>query len=262
MNTVWSKADIHVHTTYSDGHAGVDEVLEHAVQNTDLRVIAITDHDTIEGALEARSLAEEYGIEVAVGEEVSTSDGEVLALFIEQQLPPGLPAAETIAAVHAQGGLCVAAHPYYRMVPSMGRRGLRKRASGPEPEWHLDAIEVFNAGLLSSVNNRRAAATATALGLPALGGSDSHHCATIAYGYTLFPGRSAADLRAAIVLGQTYAAGRHWGPVRMAEIIGLIVRRELRNPMKWVRRKTENRMPPLPDGGTCSSATPHVLTPG
>jgi predicted metal-dependent phosphoesterase TrpH len=54
MKTVWSKADIHVHTTYSDGHADVDEVLEHAAQYTDLRVIAITDHDTIEGALEAR----------------------------------------------------------------------------------------------------------------------------------------------------------------------------------------------------------------
>jgi predicted metal-dependent phosphoesterase TrpH len=262
MHTLWSKADIHVHTTYSDGHAGVEEVLEHAAQNTDLQVIAITDHDTIEGALEARSLAEEYGIEVVVGEEVSTADGELLALFIEQRLPPGLAAAETIAAVHAQGGLCVAAHPYYRMVPSMGHRGLRKRGSGPDPEWRLDAIEVFNVGLLLSVGNRRAAMTATALGLPALGGSDSHHPKTIGYGYTLFPGISAVDLRAAMELGQTCAAGHRWGPIRTAEVIGLMVRRELRNPMKWVGRKTENRMPPIPDGGSCSSATPQVPTPG
>jgi predicted metal-dependent phosphoesterase TrpH len=120
MNTLWSKADTHVHTTHSDGHAGVDEVLDHAARQIDLRVIAITDHDTIEGALEARSLAERYGIEVVVGEEVSTADGEQLALFIEERLPPGLPAAETIAAAHAQGGLCVAAHPYYRMCPRWG----------------------------------------------------------------------------------------------------------------------------------------------
>jgi len=233
MNTVWSKADTHVHTTHSDGHADAEEVLEHAVQNTDLRVIAITDHNTIEGALEARSLAEQYGIEVIVGEEVSAADGELLALFIEQRLPPGLPAAETIAAVHAQGGLCIAAHPYDRMVPSMGHRGLRKRGSEPDPEWPLDAIEVFNAGLLLSRGNRQAEATA-ALGLPALGGSDSHHPKTIGYGYTLFPGWGSAYLQAAIEFGQTYAAGRRWGAMRTAEVIGLIVQRELRNPTKWI----------------------------
>jgi predicted metal-dependent phosphoesterase TrpH len=233
MKAVWSKADIHVHTTYSDGHADVEEVLEHAIQRTDLRVIAITDHNTIEGALEARSLAEKYGIEIIVGEEVSTADGELLALFIEQRLPPGLPAAKTIAAIHEQGGLSVAAHPYDWMVPSMGRRGLRKRGSGPDPEWRLDAIETFNAGLLLSRGNRRAAMTAAALGLPALGGSDSHHPKTIGYGHTLFSGNGAEDLRAAIELGQTYAAGHSWGVIRMAEVIGLIVQRELRNPTPW-----------------------------
>src|SRR5829696_1420809 len=138
MHTLWSKADIHVHTTYSDGHTGVEEVLEHAAQSTDLQVIAITDHDTIEGALEARSLAEEYGIEVVVGEEVSTADGELLALFIERRLPPGRPAAETIAAIHEQDGLAVAAHPYHRLAPSVGRRDMLRRASGPDPEWPLD----------------------------------------------------------------------------------------------------------------------------
>jgi predicted metal-dependent phosphoesterase TrpH len=246
MKTVWSKADIHVHTTYSDGHADVEEVLEHAVQNTDLRVIAITDHNTIEGALEARSLAETYGIEVIVGEEVSTADGELLALFIEQRLPSGLPAAKTIAAVHEQGGLCIAAHPYDWMVPSMGHHGLRKRGSGPDPEWRLDAIETFNAGLLLSRGNSRAAVTAAALGLPALGGSDSHHPKTIGYGYTLFPGWDSADLQTAIEFGQTYAAGRSWGPVVTAEVIGLIVRRELRNRTKRVGRNTINRTsPPL-----------------
>jgi predicted metal-dependent phosphoesterase TrpH len=255
MRTVWSKADIHVHTTHSDGHAGVEEVLEHAVRRTDLRVIAITDHNTVEGALEARSLAEAYGMEVVVGEEVSTADGELLALFIEQRLPPGLPAAETIDAVHEQGGLAVAAHPYHWLAPSVGRRDLLRRVSGSDPEWPLDAIEVFNAGLLLSRGNRRAVATAVALGLPAVGGSDSHHPKTLGYGHSLFPGRGARDLRAAIESGQTYAAGHRWGPIRIAEIMGLIVRRELRDPAKWVRSTKDQTSPP-------SLVTAHAPTPG
>jgi hypothetical protein len=86
---------------------------------------------------------------------------------------------------------------------------------------------------------------AAALGLPALGGSDSHHPKTIGYGHTLFPGNNAEDLRAAIELGQTYAARRSWGPIRMAEVIGLIVRRELCDPAKWVRRTQGQTSPPL-----------------
>lgn len=212
MHTIWNKADLHVHTTHSDGHASVEEVLEYAAWHTDLRVIVITDHNMIDGALEARSLAKVYGIEIVVGEEISTADGELLALFIEQRLPPGLSAAETIAAVHEQGGLAVAAHPYHRLVPSMGHRGLRERSSGSDPEWPLDAIEALNAGLLSPRSNRRGAATAAALGLPEVGGSDSHHPKTIGYGHTLFPGCGAADLRAAMESGRTVAAGRLWGP--------------------------------------------------
>jgi len=240
VSTTWSKADLHVHTTCSDGHSGVREVVEHAARRTDLRVIAITDHNTIEGALEARNLAREYGIEVVVGEEVSTGDGELLALFIERRLPPGRPAAETIAAVHEQGGLCVAAHPYGLLVPSMGRRNnLRKRCSGRNPEWPLDAIEVFNAGLISQSNNSRAAATAAALGLPGCSGSDSHHLATIASGYTLFPGHSAADLRAAIEQGQTHAAGHKWGLIRTTEVVCLIARRELSNLRTRIQQENE-----------------------
>lgn len=113
MNTQWSKADLHIHTNYSsDGTASVVDVLEHVVKHTDLRVIAITDHDTIDGALEARRIARAYGIDVIVGEEISTADGHMLALFIEQMVPPGQPASTSIAAVHAQGGLCIPAHPY------------------------------------------------------------------------------------------------------------------------------------------------------
>lgn len=219
VSTSWSKADIHIHTVYSDGTATVREVLEHTAAHTDLRVIAVTDHDTIEGALEARSLADAYGIEIIVGEEVSTSEGHLLALFIEQPIPPRRSAAATIAAVHAQGGLCIAAHPYDMVVPSLGRYGLQTRAAAPSRDWHFDAIETFNASLWLASNNTRAATVAAALELPACGGSDSHHLATIGLGYTLFPGRNAADLFQAVLCGQTRADGRYWHRIHNLEVV-------------------------------------------
>src|SRR5262249_43221368 len=113
-----SKADLHIHTTHSDGAATVPELLEHVAQFSDIRVIAITDHDSIAGARQAAQLARQFDVEVIVGEEVSTAEGHLLALFIDAFLPPGRPAAETIAAIHAQGGLAIAPHPFDRSVPS------------------------------------------------------------------------------------------------------------------------------------------------
>lgn len=211
----WSKADLHVHTTYSsDALASVEEVLHHAATHTDLRILAITDHDTIDGALQARYVAKTYGIEVIVGEEISTAEGHLLALFIDEWVPPGRPAAESIAAVHAQGGLCIAAHPYGSMVPSMGWYGLIERIGD---EWKLDGMECFNAGLWLPSNNIRATNVSAELRVAMCGGSDSHQCSTVGNGYTLFPGTTAEDLRAAIISQQTQAAGRPSGAAHLAE---------------------------------------------
>lgn len=203
-----SKADLHIHTTASDGAATVPELLEHVARMPDMRVIAITDHDSIAGATEAARLARQFGLEVIVGEEVSTADGHLLALFIDTLVPPGQPAAATIAAIHAQGGLAIAPHPFDRSVPSLGRNGLQHDG------WDLDAIEGFNAGVIWSQRgcNRAAQRAAALLSLPAVGGSDAHTLATVGLGYTLFPGASADDLYRAIRAGQVGWAGRYWGP--------------------------------------------------
>jgi len=224
MDQTWSKADLHIHTDYSDGTASVREVLAHVASCTDLRVIAITDHNTIAGALEARRLATAYGVEVIVGEEVSTAEGHLLALFVEEELPPRRPAAETIAAVHAQGGLCIAAHPYDWCMPSLGRAGLRQRCAGPGCEWPLDAIESFNASVWLPRFNSAAAAAGERLGLPLIGGSDAHHPATIGLGYTLFPGQTAADLRYAIRMRVTRPGGSYWRWMHGLEYVGLWLR--------------------------------------
>lgn len=226
MNTRYSKADLHLHTVHSDGTATVCELLEH-VARTDLRVIAVTDHDTIVGALEARRMASAYGVEVIVGEEVSTREGHLLVLFLEQGLPPGRPLAETVAAARAQGALVVAPHPFGLLVRSLGRVGLTRRLSDPAWCELVDAVEVFNAGLWAPQSNALAARFAAARGLPVIGGSDSHHLPTVGFGYTRFPGRTANDLRRAIEAGQTEAAGVHWGAVRVAEVGALRAYRSL-----------------------------------
>jgi hypothetical protein len=226
METNYSKADLHLHTTASDGAATVRELLAH-VAHTDLRVIAITDHDTITAAQEARRIAGPYGLEVIVGEEVSTREGHLLVLFLEQELPPGQPLAETVAAARAQGALVIAPHPFGFLVTSIGRTGPLGFGPLADPAWAtlVDAVEIFNAGLWSPRNNVLAARFAASHGLPVVGGSDSHHLPTVGAGYTLFPGRTAADLRHAIVQRQTRAAGAMWGALRQAEVGALQIRR-------------------------------------
>ncbi|HEY1014253.1 MAG TPA: CehA/McbA family metallohydrolase, partial [Herpetosiphonaceae bacterium] len=156
----WSKADLHIHTTFSDGRATPAQVVAHAARRTDLAVIAITDHDTVAGAREAAAIAPDYGIEAVIGAEISTRDGHLLALFIERDIPPGRPAAETIAAIRDQGGLAIAAHPCSLLMPSLGRACGRLAGA-------LDGLEAFNASLWLPWNNRRAGRLAAALGLPA-----------------------------------------------------------------------------------------------
>jgi predicted metal-dependent phosphoesterase TrpH len=184
----------------------VPELLEHIAGASEPRVIAITDHDSIAGARQAAQLARHFGVQVIVGEEVSTADGHLLALFIDSFLPPGRPAAETIAAIHAQGGLAIAPHPFDRSVPSLGRASLRRDG------WAFDAIEGFNAGVFWSQRgcNRMAQQAAVEIGLPAVGGSDAHTLATVGTGYTLFPGASADDLYRAIQQGQVSWGGSYW----------------------------------------------------
>jgi predicted metal-dependent phosphoesterase TrpH len=211
-----STADLHLHTIHSDGHCTPAELVNHVLTKTDLRVIAVTDHDAIAGAYEAQRCATGSSLEVIIGEEISTREGHLLAYFIHELIPPGMSARDTIAAIHEQGGLAVAAHPYDWMVRSLGHYGMMRHAGGAEPYWAFDAIETMNASLRPRSANVRAAIDARTLGIPAVGGSDSHLLDTVAYGYTMFAGTSALQLRHAIITGQTQVAGRHWSMADLA----------------------------------------------
>jgi predicted metal-dependent phosphoesterase TrpH len=143
---------------------------------------------------------------VIVGEEVSSRDGHILALFISRLVPPDMSAQETVAAIHEQGGLAIAAHPYWRTsaVDYKGRTfGLGDRIA----ELPFDAIEVINGGFTPSMigANRRAGWVADAIGLTPIGGSDAHVRHALGWGHTRFAGRTASDLRQSIAIGRTQA---------------------------------------------------------
>src|ERR1700687_1413566 len=109
------RADLHMHTTVSDGWPTPQDLVDHAARRAKLDVIAVTDHDTIEGALRARDhAAKRARFHVIVGEEVSSRDGHIVALFLERRVRPGMSAAATVDAIHDQGGLAVAVHPFWR----------------------------------------------------------------------------------------------------------------------------------------------------
>jgi hypothetical protein len=161
--------DLHLHTEASpDSLLRPAELLE-ACSRLGLAGVAVTDHDTIEGALEVLRLAPP-GLQVIVGEEVGSLQGEVLGLFLREEVPAGLGVWETVRAIRAQGGLVGVPHPCdswrhvlpLEVVEELARTG-----------W-LDFIEGRNGRVLRQENNRRAEALGRRLALPMTAGSDAH----------------------------------------------------------------------------------------
>ena len=213
-----SDADVHIHTTCSDGSAEPAKVVARAVE-LGLSVIAITDHDTIDGALVAAQI-DPVRCEVVIGEEVSTREGHVLGLFLSRAVPPGLDAIATIEAIHAQGGLAIPAHPYLRLG---GARGVGASAAGLA--W--DAIETINGSPGAWWANRAAQRDRHHWARAQTGGSDAHILGAVGTVVTRFPGHSASDLRAAIQAGATVAVRRVHSPVTSVRTLARSVGRRL-----------------------------------
>ena len=204
MPKTWGKADIHIHSDRSDGLASVPQIMDYVQHRTDLDVIAITDHNTIEGALFARELSSLYDFEVVVGEEVSSREGHVLGLYIEEDILPGMSAADTIQAIEEQGGIAVIPHPFsVKGVFGPRGRGLFAEAAA---EGAFHALEVYNSLPFLVWANRMAANTlAGGHGIAATGGSDAHVLEAVGKGYTVFRGTDAEDLRTSILNFDTRA---------------------------------------------------------
>lgn len=209
MSDIWSKADLHIHSNHSDGLARIPEILDYVQEKTDLKVIAITDHNTIEGALFAKSLEDLYDFEVVVGEEVSSQSGHVIGLFLHKPIPAGLTAAETIARINEQGGVAIMPHPFSNQ-GVFGPFGVSTFGNALN-ELAFHALEVYNSMPFLVWANRVAARVFTGgQGIAAVGGSDAHVLRGIGKGYTVFRGTTAEDLRASLARLETRAetAGR------------------------------------------------------
>ena len=206
------RADLHMHSTCSDGLGTIEQVLQYTQEHTDLDVIALTDHDVIDGSLRARDLWAKgsYRFDFIVGEEVSTKSGHLLALFIEKRIPRGLSMEESIDLIHAQGGLAIVAHPLNQIFRHSCPRAVLDRIKASESVW-LDGIETWNASFCGIYANRVAMQSNRELyGWPELGNSDAHTLRAIGSGCTWFEGKNALDVRAAIEQGETAPGGRMW----------------------------------------------------
>ncbi len=203
------RADLHVHTLASDGIDPIATILDFIEHSTDLDVVAIADHERIDAAVAARTMARELGhrAEIVVGEEVSTLGGHLLALFLEERVRPLRSLRTTIAEVHEQGGLAIPAHP---LVPyPLCAQGwvIRRLLADRDPRVRPDAIEAFNPTMFGRPMHGRVVRFAEELGLATVGNSDAHEARTIGTGWTSFPGRTAEDVRAAILEGTTHHHG-------------------------------------------------------
>jgi len=199
----WGKADLHIHSNHSDGLASVPEIMEYVQHHTDLDVIAITDHNTMEGARFAKSLAELYDFDVVVGEEVSSKEGHIIGLYIEDEIPAGMSARDTVRAIQDQGGIAIIAHPFSAqgVFGPFGRNMLAEAFN----DMAFQALEVANSLPYLDWANGVARKMMGGLGIAATGGSDAHVLAAIGKGYTVFGGTNADDLRTSIERLETKA---------------------------------------------------------
>jgi predicted metal-dependent phosphoesterase TrpH len=205
------KADLHIHSAAGDGVASIADILEYVEHETDLDVIAITDHDLLDGALEARELAagKEYRFEVLAGVEITTLEGHLLAYDLDSPVRMLLPLRRTIQLVREQGGFCVIPHPMSWLTRSIGYRGLRRILDEESECLTVAGLEVLNPTLAGRViRDRVQTLNRERWHLAEVGGSDAHSLEFIGSGHTLFPGKSGDDFRLALENRTTRGEGR------------------------------------------------------
>jgi hypothetical protein len=226
--------DLHCHTRASFDCLSAPKAVVRAAAERGLTHLAITDHDRIDGALEARELAP-AGLTVLIGEEVKTRDGDLICVFLEEPIPPGMSVEETIQAAREQGALVGIPHPFDQLRGSL-LRDERLMTIGSSVDW----VETHNARLMGR-GNERAAVYAGEHALPGVAVSDAHSILEVGVAYTALDGdpSTPAGLKAAlagvqIVPGRASLFIRGWTPV--AKVVQ--------------RARGNRRVRPTPEPGT------------
>jgi predicted metal-dependent phosphoesterase TrpH len=226
-------ADLHIHSIYSyDGTASVAAILRRG-KEIGLDVIAITDHDEINGALKALELAPQFGVEIIPGIEITTAEGDLLAFNITQAMERGRPLIETVLNVGEAGGFCIAPHP---MAGGPGMKSLNaysilRALRHRDVARILIAIETFNATTLDKLSNHYARILAERLNITQTGSSEAHVLQAIGLGATQFEGHTANDLIHALREGKVgIRKQKEWNSVRIlgswvADYVGSAFRR-------------------------------------
>jgi predicted metal-dependent phosphoesterase TrpH len=218
--------DLHNHTVHSPDSRNRLRDYEHAYARGRFDIVAITDHNTIAGAIDFRERA---SFRVIVGQEIDTTDGELIGLFLEDCVPVGLTAIETAERIHAQGGLVYLQHPFYHLIRGRLRPQAREELRG---RGLLDIVEARNGGPWAAAGNARALQWARACGLPHAASSDAHErtaigsCLSVVAGSEVDAASLPGLLRTAAVIDRRapapVAVARHAaGLARSALAVGL-----------------------------------------
>ncbi len=172
------RIDLHTHTHYSPDGITSPQRFVRACERKGITCVAVTDHNTIRGALAVKEIAPFRDI---VGAEIRSAEGEIIGLFLSEEEPPGLSARDTIERVPGQGGLVSLPHPTDRFRGGVGANGLTRLAS------LVDIVEVMNARTTVHRDNDEAASLAKEHGLVAVAVSDAHSPREIGQAYVEAP---------------------------------------------------------------------------
>ncbi len=175
--------DLHCHTSASFDCLADPARVARAARHRGLTHLAVTDHDRIDGALRARAAAPP-GLTVIVGEEVKTTGGDLICLFLREAIPPGLSPRAAIDRARQQGALVGIPHPFDRHRGSMANAAGTMTELAPLVDW----VEGYNARVVLGDGNERAASFAIEAGLPSVAVSDAHSVLEVGVAYTRVPG--------------------------------------------------------------------------